>query len=413
LVGWNIFGAGFYQASSALSQLLIVPCFMYFWGGDRYGQWLFSVAPLMLLSYADFGSLSVISNLLNRYHGRFLSVTSKLYLSGLVIYAIQFLLVFIVLSLVLWWLYWESSAYALFGFYWLFFSLTIYTANSMRSAKSYPSYLFICATSKVVELLVVLGCLILGGDELAVSISYAIVSAISFFIIIYKRAKSEKVKMGTEVSSFIGLYKKLYKKSISAFLYPFSTALWLQGSIVILGLMFSGMEVALFSTLRTLSRVSVQWTNVINTSYWGEVAKLLKSGNRKNLDEVCNKAFLFSLMGGGIYLLGCLIVGESFYHIWTGISLTSDGLLMASLLLVSALFSFMWLSLALPFDVGNMHRQFSLVYFLLVVAFSGGLSLAGEYGIYWYLLLYIVLDVTMFVYLKVKVVGYLSGGETD
>lgn len=372
----NVFAGGGYQASVALSQLLVIPCFVSMWGAEAYGLWVANVALLVLLGYADFGFLSVCAYLINRSSS--ISIASKFFFSGHIFLLLGFV-VFGVCFNIFGHFFFDNyplGACLVYSSYFFFQALVTFVSNSSRTSMKYAEYLLLNTSFKLLELLVVAATLIAGAGEWGVAVSYLLVSICNYVVLLFKfRRDRGGLYIGLSV---VRLFRWGRKRALSAFTFPASLTLWLQLSVVVLSRSLTGSELALFSTIRTLTRLVVQSTNVLNSAFWGRMVVSYREDITGFVQD-SNLSLKLSAMSILVFFVMMSLGGEWGYTAWTGLAILDNETMFILLLCASCLSAF-WLSLVFPMMVANEYSKFSMFYLCLVVSSLGCVFLLGEYS---------------------------------
>lgn len=393
-------GASAFQVTTAATQLLMVPLFVYSWGIDKYGNWLTLTALLMLLSFSDFGFLNIISNKVNTLSSRFKCVQTQLTWSGILWFATSFSITFIIVGLI--YNYWVNLSVMPYGIYWFFFTLSVFLSNTMRSSIGYYKSLIALSFAKVIEIIIIGLALYFTDSFFIISTAYAVAGLIGFIILF--RYRFLNIGYKPKINSNPKFYLKSRGKAFFSFLMPAGLTLWLQTSVTLAGYFFTGTEAAIFSTIRSLSRLGVQWVNTINTSYWGRMACLIKMNEKKETAQLIYKTFIMSIAGLLLMLFAFIMFGDVFYQYWTGFNISSYWE-EAIIIVIASVFSGLWTNLALPFMASSRYYKFSGFYLLLVLIGLIGLLIVSKYQFLYFLLVIALIELAMllFVYSKLRI----------
>jgi O-antigen/teichoic acid export membrane protein len=182
----------------------------------------------------------------------------------------------------------------------------------------------------------------------------------------------------------IGEVKSLTAPAFASLAFPLGNALNIQGMRLIVGLMLGPPSVAVFSTLRTLTRLSMQPASVINRLIEPEMASAY-GGNRPDdfrrlFTRSCQVALWMSAATG----IALVVAGEKVLHVWTHAQVAMDWTLY-TLLLLSAVANAIWYTALMAAYATNRHVKVALVYtiiyggaaFGLAYVFTGISGLAG------------------------------------
>ena len=172
-----------------------------------------------------------------------------------------------------------------------------------------------------------------------------------------------------------GLVRRLLWPSLAFMAFPVGLALALQGPILIIGGLFGPAAVATFSAMRTLARLPVQFTNVLNAAVAPEVSRAHGQAMPGVVQRLHRRAW-WATAAFGLLACGALAwLGPWLGNWWLGEGRHDQGLLVG-LLLVSWV-SAVWNVSSIVLTATNRHVRLSAV-FLTVNAL--GLALAWGLG---------------------------------
>jgi O-antigen/teichoic acid export membrane protein len=174
------------------------------------------------------------------------------------------------------------------------------------------------------------------------------------------------------------LVKRLIKPSLGFLAFPMGNALALQGPILVLGALFGGAPVAVFSAMRTLSRLPLQITNAFNSSVWPEMSRAYGAADMNALRQLHRRSwaatvFLILLTGSGMALLGPWIA-----HLWLSKSNVFNGPIFYTLIIVTMV-SAIWNSNSVVLAATNSHARLGLQYVLANAVCLGMGAMVAKY----------------------------------
>jgi O-antigen/teichoic acid export membrane protein len=170
-----------------------------------------------------------------------------------------------------------------------------------------------------------------------------------------------------------GLVRRLIRPALGFLAFPLGNALALQGPVLIIGSVFGGAAVAMFSALRTLARVPMQLTTMINSSVWPEMSRAHGAGDQpllRKLHRACWGATVESIVVMGAFLL---VAGGWIVHRWLGAGAPFDAGVFFALVLLTLLASASGCS-AVVLAAINAHLRLGVV---VVVVQSASIALAA------------------------------------
>ncbi|MFC7292948.1 lipopolysaccharide biosynthesis protein [Hirschia litorea] len=124
----------------------------------------------------------------------------------------------------------------------------------------------------------------------------------------------------------IGEIKRLFKPAVSAMLIPLSTAINLQGIVLVIGYVLSPAAVAIYQPVRTASRLAIQVVGIVNRATMPEIAAATAKKSEETLKKIRKLNFnlvIFLLLPGGILFAIC---GADFVELWSAGQIKPDRL---------------------------------------------------------------------------------------
>jgi O-antigen/teichoic acid export membrane protein len=164
--------------------------------------------------------------------------------------------------------------------------------------------------------------------------------------------------------------------------FPIGIALNLQGTLIAVGYALGPIDVAIFASARTVSRVALQMVQMVNATFWPELSLAYGAKNvaltRTLHRRACQLALIIAL-----FVVACMMMaGPYFLHHWTGGHVPPSRPLLAILLLVVVLYS-LWSTSSTLAAATNQHQRLAAWYIVatgVTVLFT--YLLAVRYGLY-------------------------------
>lgn len=375
-------------------QLMLVPVLLHNWGIEKYGVWLILSAIPTYLVFADFGFTLSAKNDLT------LSVARGDHDAALRTYQSTFAMLNGIVAIVLVILagaLWFADISGLFSLG----TIPPRTAKqvlfllSMNLILSQNQQLFtggLRAIGRPAEEVIWNASARLGeglvtavaatqSDEILVAAIAIIATRLLFLFIVLARLSwlASWLKLGfaqvkaTEIS-------RLAAPSLAFLAQSFAQIVLIQGPIIVLGNLTTPVEVATFSTCRTLVRLGTTGSNFINASLLPEYTRLY-STNRSAMELALKWHWLITVAMIGIYIAGLAFLGPWILNIWTkgAIHVEQSWLLV---MILAAAAEMAWTALFVPLTAINKHIPSSYAYLLVSVASIVALYLAvGNYGL--------------------------------
>lgn len=119
-------------------------------------------------------------------------------------------------------------------------------------------------------------------------------------------------------------------------------AIMIQGTVIVVGKTLGPVEVAIFSTMRTVSNVVLRFLAILSHSAWPEFTRLESTGQTEKLTQLFKSILFISLLGGVIYLVVLQVFGERLFHWWLNHKLPYDPIamfLMGCLVILTAMWT--------------------------------------------------------------------------
>jgi O-antigen/teichoic acid export membrane protein len=159
--------------------------------------------------------------------------------------------------------------------------------------------------------------------------------------------------------------KRLAHPALAALALPFSQAIFLQGTPVVLGAATTPATVPVFTTVRTLIRAGVQLTTLLNHAIMPEFSGAVARG-----DQRTQRGFLFATLAtnAGILIPGAIVLllwGQQIVSLWTHGAVRPPWVLIA-VMTATMVVNGMWHPVSNLILAANRHATYS--YFYLIAA---------------------------------------------
>lgn len=380
--GVNVFSRGV----ATLIQLVSVPIFLRHWGTDLYGEWLLlnSIPSNFALSDIGFGSTAGNEMTMLMATGRqaealdvFQSVlaltTAVSSLLGAAFMAAVWFLPFdrwlhtysisahdtrvVILLLVL---------STLLGM-----QETLYQA-AFRCVSKYVYGTFLKGIVLLLSFAAVSGVVLFGGDVVQTAWAYFVVNAAGTLLLwVALKREVPWIRFGFEHARRATL-RRLLAPSVSFLALPVGNLLNLQGMLLVVGHVLGPVAVVIFATARTVSRVAVQFMQMIGNTIWPELSTAVGAGDWALARSIHRRACQISIASGLAIVATMAAVGPWIWRRWTLHRFPTDTPLL-DLMLLLVVFSSLWMTSITALTATNRHQRITLVYLL---ATSGSLAAA-------------------------------------
>jgi O-antigen/teichoic acid export membrane protein len=375
-------------------RLVEVPLLLGYWGTELYGEWLMLAAIPAYLSIADGGFAGAASREMSMRSGAgnrsgALSLFQSTWLLLLIVS-----LAFGSLALVA---VYVAPLHEWFGFKAMNADTVklvtiLLVANVLVSFQGglvnggfwcegrYAMGEALIATMYLMEF----GCLAfsiaMGGGPVAAASSYLggrILGLILMRLGLYRA--TPWLRYGWHVAT-LGEVKRIVGPAFTSLAFPLGSALNIQGMRLVVGVVLGPPAVVVFSTLRTLTRVAMKPSSIINRLIEPEMA-LAYGGNRQDVfRRLFNHSSQVALWVSAASCLVMGITGEKLLGIWTHGKVAMDWPLY-TLLLLSAAANAVWYTALMAAYATNRHVRVALVYsFVYGIAAFGLAYILAEYS---------------------------------
>jgi O-antigen/teichoic acid export membrane protein len=164
--------------------------------------------------------------------------------------------------------------------------------------------------------------------------------------------------------------------------FPIGNALNLQGTLIAVGYALGPVDVAIFASARTVSRVALQMVQMVNTTVWPELSLAYGARNFDLLRTLHRRACQSALIIAAVIVLCMLSFGPWFLTHWTGGHVPPSRPLLAILLLVVVVYA-LWSTSSTLATATNQHQRLAAWYVAgtgVTVLFT--YFLARRFGLY-------------------------------
>jgi O-antigen/teichoic acid export membrane protein len=155
--------------------------------------------------------------------------------------------------------------------------------------------------------------------------------------------------------------KRMSGPAFSFMGFPLGNALNLQGSTMAINYALGPLDVVIFSTARTVSRVALQMITMVNNTVWPELS-LAHGANNTELIRTLHRRACQVALGFSVFVVGIMMLfGPWFLHRWTHGKVPPSYGLLAILLLVVVVYS-LWSTSATLHQATNRHQRLAAWY---------------------------------------------------
>jgi O-antigen/teichoic acid export membrane protein len=387
----------FGQLVTVGTQILLTPVYFLHWGAEQYGEWLLLSGIPSYIAMADAGIGSAAGSELvvrvgagdveaaqRTFRGALLVASG----AGLVAMALGTIIALVIKSTAILKITvlagWPAAEILMvLSFYIALNFLGGVSFNGLRACGRNALALTLTNLARLLEAVTIAVLLIIGCSPLGIALGmlFCKITGIGVQFLVLHRIGAWLLKPPVPADS-AALVRRLIAPAVAFLFLPMSNALLLQGPLLILGSTVGGSAVAIFSAFRTMSRIPLQFTNMLNSSVWPEVSMAYGARNMALLRTIHSSTISAATYGALAIAAGIQIFGPFIMHHWLRGQVSYDRWLMSGLLL-STVLSAIWNGSSIMLSATNRHMRYSAL--LIVVSV---LSVAASYPAAAYLQLY-------------------------
>ena len=371
----GVYVQGTSQFVNLVIRLSEVPLFLGYWGTERYGEWLILTAIPTYLAIGDGGFANAacremaIKSGAGDQHG------------VLVVFQSTFILLIV------------SSVMILFvaiGVMWLYPIDGYFTFNTLKIpeietvliilllhvlvgfqgglinggfwvAGRYPFGLLLDMVIQLSEFSGLALALIFGAGPIGAATGYL---AGRFFgtglLWIGQCHVSPWLQYGYDYASF-AVVRRLIKPALASLAFPIGNAMNIQGLRILVGLTLGPANVAVFTTIRTLSRLIMQPRAILSVVVEPEMAVTHGKFDADLMQALFLRSCQLALWGCAVGVLILFATAEWIFPIWTNSHITLSWSVLC-VLVAAAMFNVIWFSALIPVYATNRHIDIAIYY---------------------------------------------------
>ncbi len=361
--GANTFG----RVLATVIQVVSVPMFLRHWGASLYGEWLVLIAIPSYFALSDIGFGSVAGNemtmlMASNKADEALEVFQSVWVLTTVISCTVGALLFGCVWFVPFnrWLHLQTLSTRDVRLIVLYLGISVlFTMQEtifQAAFRCVGRYAFGTTVKNVIAFLafgLILIPLVMGATPVTLALTQLVVNFIGTILIWALLAHEIKwIRFGVRHARWAAI-RRLTGPAVSMISVPISTALSLQGMVLVVGSVLGPVAVVTFTTARTISRSANQIMNLINNSIWPEVSMAFGSGDmdlaRKLHRRACQLSIVLCL---GIALV-VAVLGQFTWKLWTVGKIPTDQVLLWVMLFQLVVSSLWFTSAVIPIAVNK------------------------------------------------------------
>jgi len=362
-------------ALTVLIQIIIVPVMLRFWGSQLYGEWLLlsTLPTYLLLTDMGFGNVAG-SEMTMRFHSGDTEGTIEIFQSTQILVLLTSVAVLLLLLPIIFFVPYDRllhlSALSLNE---ARMTLLLLSVNCLvmlqlgtimsgyRCTGRYALGTMYVNCVRVIEGLSILAVLFFKAGTIRVAAAMLMVSVIGIiWLIIQHRRLMPWLHFGVSHARWAQI-RALARPAAAFMAIPASNAITTQGMTTLVGLMMNPVAVAVFNSMRTLSRVVLQISNAVSNSAWPELSAAFGQKNWLLARKLHRSACQAALVLAGCAFLVLAVIGPRFFTMWTHHRLVMD-VPAFYLLLASTMTYTFWSVSSSALLAANRHQRMALLY---------------------------------------------------
>ena len=384
------------KLASTITQLVQVPLFFHFWAASVYGNWLIVSAIPTYLTFSSIGFGNVASSEMTMLNsagdreGALRVFQSCWWLISMICATVGLLLVpilYLVPAASLLNIHAISESDTKWIIFYLGLSVLLGQLEQLMSAAytcvaRYPFGSFLKSVISLAAFCTTMVPIILGYGPRTMALVYAVANAFGTLTLgLFVRKDMPWIEFGWKHAHFSEI-RRLASPAFAFMGFPIGIALNLQGTLIAVGYALGPVDVAIFASARTVSRVALQMVQMVNATFWPELSLAYGAKDVALTRTLHRRACQLALVIAVFVVAGMMTVGPYFLHHWTGGHVPPSRPLLAILLLVVVLYS-LWSTSSTLAAATNQHQRLAAWYIVatgVTVLFT--YLLAVRYGLY-------------------------------
>ncbi len=365
------------RMAGSIVQLVQVPVFLHFWSMSLYGDWLLVNAIPSYLSFSNIGFGSVAGNEMTMLMGRknqagALRVFQSCWWLIVLLCSLATLVfagVLYVLPLSRWlnltamspsdakWVIFYLGLAVLFG------QLEQLIGAAYTCIGRYPYGTFVKSVMTLCAFALMLIPVTLGYSVKTTALVLSCANAIGTMVFcVMARRDIPWIRYGWQEAK-VAEIRRLSGPAVAFMGFPIGNALNLQGTLLAVGHVLGSTDVVIFGTARTVSRIALQMVQMVNQTFWPELASAFGAGDLRLVRALHRRACQMALCIAAVLLAAMMTVGPWFLAHWTRHKVPPSPRLLF-LLMVSVFFYSLWSTSSTLLTAINRHRSLSACYLL-------------------------------------------------
>jgi O-antigen/teichoic acid export membrane protein len=363
------------KLAASIIQFLQVPLFFHYWDTATYGNWIIVSAVPSYLAFSSMGFGSVAANEMTMLNaagdreGALRVFESCWWLIALVCTAVGLLLVpvlyFVPVGTLL-----DLHAIGESDTKWILFYLGVSILLGQLEQLIAAAYTCVARYSlgQAIKSAITLAAfvamvvpVVLGYGPRTTAMVFAVANWLGTLVFaLLARRNIPWIRFGWRHAR-LSEVRRLAPLAVAFMGFPIGNALNLQGTLMAVGYALGPVDVAIFNSARTVSRVALQMVQMINNTFWPEMSIAWGAGNVELVRSLHRRACQIAIVFAAGVAAFMMALGPWFLTHWTGHHVPPSRGLLAILLLVVIVYS-LWSTSATLQQATNQHQRLAACY---------------------------------------------------
>jgi len=327
-LGANSLGKGL----NILSQILLVPLFLKFWGVELYGEWLILSTIPAYLVISDFGlghasanemAIKVSQGLQNKALEIF-QATAMLIAVMFLVVGICFAIILMIVPLNEWLNFIHIERHEMLLVI-LFLSLKVLVSqqfglyhSAFRCIRRNAFGTMLKNALLICQLIGISAALIIGVNPWQLALIDLSITSIALLLVrLLMWVQIPWVRYGFP-KNIRKVIKPIFYPALAFLIFPFTQLILIQGTTIVTGILLGPTAVVLYTTVRMLGNVSLRLLEIVTISVWPEISVAFGKRDLVQMRKLHRYGAQIVLWLSIIGFTLLLFIGEYVYLMWTG-----------------------------------------------------------------------------------------------
>jgi O-antigen/teichoic acid export membrane protein len=385
------------KLANTVIQLVQVPIFLHFWNVSLYGEWMIVNSIPSYLAFSNIGFGSVAGNdMTMRTSAGDQQGALRIFQSCWWLISSICIGVGILLGPVLYFMpvaetlkiHAISATDAKWIVFYLGLSVLLGQLEQLMSAAytcigRYPYGSFIKSMISLTAFAAMIIPVVMGFGPRTTALVFAVANALGTILLgVLVRRDIPWIRYGWSEARFSEI-RRMTGPAVAFMGFPIGNAFNLQGTLMAVQYALGPVDVVIFSTARTVSRVALQMVQMVNVTFWPELSLAYGAKNFELIRALHRRACQMALIIAAVVVSAMLSFGPWFLTHWTGGHVPPSRKLLSLLLLVVVLYS-LWATSSTLAAAINQHQRLAAWYIVatgVTVVFTYFLA-RSHHGLY-------------------------------